>query len=970
MKIFIAKEKNNKLDKIMSITMLITTLVLAVLCLVEVTRNFLLGAFGYLIYAYLICLLCVGLVSFFGKKVNMSKRNKVMIILTLISFMSLLHVAFLRAEIESVDNYIVITYINQSSVGGAVFSALTYWLLAIYRNYAFMLSLSIVVFGFILLAATFPLIKKLDAFVEKKKSHLKTDKNTDNKENIKTNPIPPKAPIKEEQPIFSDEIIAPVKQDANSLLFGDTTPTTGVEKRPLFSTLIEDDKERERISAELLFSDSYKQKKEESSENYAILDKGWNSDDLNRLYTNQGRLQLLRDNQNIGNRSAEEVFGPYTPDGEYPFDEKNMEKYADNKPEQSTIKESQSGNILVSEPKAIENKSEFDDRAALEELKKPLTFEESSYYKGTSSENQTASKKSFSQTETIDSKTSVDKPGVVTKQEPYISQIAMDPSILKGSRPKYESETMKKTKVALPETDNVKVNFGEQTSLFDKQNTSTSKPEKPVMSKPYNAPPLSLLKDHQETGSTIPENYEEFKTKIEATMEEFEVPAEVVGARRGPTFTLYELKLGPGYQISKIRNLKENLVMRLEVKQIRILAPIEGKDAFGLEIPNKSRDIVGLKSILTSSKFKNTKDSVSIAFGKTLYGEPFVGDLAKMPHLLVAGATGTGKSVFLNSVIVSMLYKYSPEDLRLVLIDPKRVEMSIYRGLPNLLLEDTVKESAQAVNVLKWLTEEMDRRYKVFENVGCQNIDQYNEMFKPSTEPKMARIVLIIDEMADLMLTGKGRVEDYVVRIAQLARACGIHMIIATQRPIVKVITGLIKSNILCRVAFAVKTSTDSRVILDEMGAEDLLGKGDMIFSTNEGMTRMQGALVELSEIKQVCDYIRNNNTTDFDETIVESIKVKVEPTIDPEEAAQIARDNKEAEEEELLGRIIKYFISKEKASISSAQSKFGIGYQRAKKAVDELEERGYIGPETTGAQGREILITALEAEELFPSVD
>jgi S-DNA-T family DNA segregation ATPase FtsK/SpoIIIE len=196
-------------------------------------------------------------------------------------------------------------------------------------------------------------------------------------------------------------------------------------------------------------------------------------------------------------------------------------------------------------------------------------------------------------------------------------------------------------------------------------------------------------------------------------------------------------------------------------------------------------------------------------------------------------------------------------------------------------------------------------------------------------------------------------------------------MIIATQRPIVKVITGLIKSNILCRVAFSVKTTTDSRVVLDEMGAEDLLGKGDMLYSTPaDGLIRMQGALVEIGEIKQVCDYIRNNNVTDFDESIVESIKVKVEPTVDPEEAAQIARDNKEAEEEELLGRIIKYFISKEKASISSAQSKFGIGYQRAKKAVDELEERGYIGPETTGAQGREILISALEAEELFPSTD
>lgn len=968
MKLFVSKENNSKFGKIMSVIILIATLVLAVLCLIKVTRDFLIGAFGYLIYAYLVCLLFTGLLSFFGKKVNISNRNKVMIIITLISFLALLHVALLRELIEGGDNYIIATYNSLNSVGGAVFSALTYWLLAIYRNYGFMLSLSIVVFGFLLLATCFPLIKRLDAFVEKKKAKSKDKIKFDNKENIKVNPIP--SNVKSQNEIFTDEeIVESQRQDASSLLFGDAIPTASDEKKPLFSSVIGEETQREKLSAEMLFSDTYKPETDESSQSYTILDKDWSEDKLNRLYTNQGRMQLLRDNQIKGTRSTDEVFGPYSPDGKYPFDEKNMEKYADNTNQDFGDKTVPS-DILTPETTFSENKRKFDDKAALEELKKPLSFEESSYFKETSMGSDEGSKDK-DKNEIFDSKKTVQKSDFSKKQEPYTSQISIDPSVMSGGKPKYESETMKKSSITIPKTEKPKVSFGEQTSLFDKQEAISNKPQKATMQTLYNAPPLSLLKDYQENGSTIPEDYEEFKAKIEATMDEFEVPAEVVGARRGPTFTLYELKLGPGYQISKIRNLKENLVMRLEVKQIRILAPIEGKDAFGLEIPNKRRDIVGLKSILASNRFQNNKDAVSVAFGKTLYGEPFVADLAKMPHLLVAGATGTGKSVFLNSVIVSMLYKYSPEDLRLVLIDPKRVEMSIYRGLPNLLLEDTVKESAQAVNVLKWLTEEMDRRYKVFENVGCQNIDQYNEIFKSPTEPKMARIVLIIDEMADLMLTGKGRVEDYVVRIAQLARACGIHMIIATQRPIVKVITGLIKSNILCRVAFSVKTTTDSRVVLDEMGAEDLLGKGDMLYSTPaDGLIRMQGALVEIGEIKQVCDYIRNNNVTDFDESIVESIKVKVEPTVDPEEAAQIARDNKEAEEEELLGRIIKYFISKEKASISSAQSKFGIGYQRAKKAVDELEERGYIGPETTGAQGREILISALEAEELFPSTD
>lgn len=413
---------------------------------------------------------------------------------------------------------------------------------------------------------------------------------------------------------------------------------------------------------------------------------------------------------------------------------------------------------------------------------------------------------------------------------------------------------------------------------------------------------------------------------LEATLRNFGVEAAVKQVSQGPTITRYELEPKAGIKVSKITNLTEDLALALAARTIRIEAPIPGKSRIGIEVPNETAEMVNFREIIESAEFEHSRATIAFGLGKDIAGQTVVADIAKMPHLLVAGATGSGKSVCINTLICSILYKYSPAQLRMIMIDPKMVELSIYNGLPHLLVP-VVTDMKKAPSALNWAVAEMNRRYKLFAESRVKDINGYNE----KAEVPLPRIVIIVDELADLMMVSPKEIEDAICRLAQMARACGMHLVIATQRPSVDVITGLIKANIPSRIAFAVSSQTDSRTILDSGGAEKLLGRGDMLYYPigESKPLRVQGAFISEEEVGLVTDYIREHNAP-------------IEPSAMQEELEAVP-ETEDGEEDPLMEEIIPFVLEKEQASISMLQRRFKIGYNRAARIIDELERRGIV---------------------------
>ncbi|HTX86889.1 MAG TPA: DNA translocase FtsK 4TM domain-containing protein [Candidatus Nanoarchaeia archaeon] len=441
---------------------------------------------------------------------------------------------------------------------------------------------------------------------------------------------------------------------------------------------------------------------------------------------------------------------------------------------------------------------------------------------------------------------------------------------------------------------------------------------------------------------------------IQRTLENFGIPVAMAETQVGPTVTQYAFRPAEGVKLSKITTLSNDLALALSAHPIRIEAPIPGKPLVGVEVPNKTKAIVGLKEILESGEFKARKNNLTIALGKDVAGVSWCYDITRMPHLLVAGATNSGKSVCLNSIVVSLLYQNNPEDLRFIMVDPKRVELTVYDGIPHLLTP-VITNVPKTINALRWCLNEMDRRFEVLQNFKKRNIQAYNA----SAREKMPYIIFIVDELADLMVAAGRDIEASVIRLAQMARAVGIHLVLATQRPSVDVITGLIKANMPARIAFSVASSIDSKTILDGMGAEKLLGKGDMLFQTPEisKPKRLQGAYVSDNEIKRIVDYIKDKGG-DFEYVDGVTEKQSVHGI------ASVGIDGQTGDEDELLAEAKELIIKSGKASASMLQRRLSVGYARAARLLDELEEAGIIGP-SNGAKPREIMITQSQYEAM-----
>jgi S-DNA-T family DNA segregation ATPase FtsK/SpoIIIE len=467
----------------------------------------------------------------------------------------------------------------------------------------------------------------------------------------------------------------------------------------------------------------------------------------------------------------------------------------------------------------------------------------------------------------------------------------------------------------------------------------------------YQVPPLSLLSDsYAEEKTDTKLNIEENIKILESTFTNFGINAKVVGVIQGPTVTRYEIHPAPGVKISKITNLSNDIALSFAVASVRIEAPIPGKNAVGIEVPNRKRINVYLKEILQSSEFQNGKYKLPIALGIDIGGKPIIADLAELPHLLIAGATGSGKSVCINNIILSIIYKLNPEKVKFIMIDPKRVELNIYNGIPHLLIP-IITDANQAIKVLNWAISEMEKRFKIFAESGVRNLDGYNEYVRNINDgtDSLPCIIIVIDELADLMLSSPVKAEESLCRLAQMTRATGIHLIIATQRPSVDIITGSIKVNFPSRIAFAVSTQVDSRTILDINGAEKLLGNGDMLFSP-VGVSkpiRAQGAFVVEKEIRNVVSYLmKHSPSPEYEQEVLEYKKSKV-----------LLRETEEEEEDELFNEAVSIIINSKQASISILQRKLRIGYTRAARLIDVMEKRGIVGP-YDGRNPRKILIS------------
>ncbi len=476
--------------------------------------------------------------------------------------------------------------------------------------------------------------------------------------------------------------------------------------------------------------------------------------------------------------------------------------------------------------------------------------------------------------------------------------------------------------------------------------------------KEYQLPPLDLFKRSGIISDEVPEWLVEKKDIINKLLQDFEIEGEVVNYVKGPAFTRYEIMLQSGVKVNKVSSLYDNFQMELGAKSIRILAPIPGKKTVGIEVPNNKVDTVYFGDLINEN-FVNDNKPLRVALGKNIDGETIYKSIDDMPHVLIGGATKSGKSVCMNTILISLLAKNKPEDLKLILIDPKKVEMSFYEEIPHLVTP-VISDPEMASFGLKWVVDEMERRYEDLARAHVRNLEDYNRKAKATKEFKpMPYIVIIIDELADLMMTCSADVEDSIKRITQKARAAGIHLIVATQRPSVEIVKGTIKANIPCRIAFKVASYVDSNTILDEAGAETLLGRGDMLIKDNDAPIRVQGAFISDEEIGAVCDFIRDEASPNYIFTHNDLKQQMQQESIKEKDISNMEADS-------TIYEVAKYCILEGQASINGIQNSFGFGFNRAQRIVTILEQRHILGPKTASTKGRDVLITLSELDRMF----
>lgn len=478
--------------------------------------------------------------------------------------------------------------------------------------------------------------------------------------------------------------------------------------------------------------------------------------------------------------------------------------------------------------------------------------------------------------------------------------------------------------------------------------------EKPI----YCFPPINLLNPAKRNNADGTAEMKENTRRLNETLASFKIEAHIINVTRGPSVTRYEVELEKGVRLNKLTTVADDIALSLGASGVRIAAVPDKISVVGIEVPNRAVTTVALREVIDSPEFARAKSKSSFAVGKDIGGACIIGNIAKLPHMLIAGTTGSGKSVCMNSIIISLLYKASPDDVKLIMVDPKMVELGIYNGIPHLLIP-VVTDPKKAAGSLQWAVTEMMRRYKAMSDAGVRDLESYNSIMESEEGNKLPQIVVIIDELADLMLVAAKEVEESICRIAQMGRAAGIHLVIATQRPSADVITGLMKANIPSRIAFAVASAMESRIILDTQGAEKLVGRGDMLFAPigNGKPLRVQGCFVDDEEVEAVANYVKDNYITHYDQTVMDEIEQKVVQSSAKGSAQDPAPTADETAGDEMLPTAVEVILETGQASVSMLQRRLKLGYARAARIVDEMEERGIVGP-FKGSKPREILVT------------
>ena len=537
-------------------------------------------------------------------------------------------------------------------------------------------------------------------------------------------------------------------------------------------------------------------------------------------------------------------------------------------------------------------------------------------------------------------------PELITEQAPSVADVPTEEPIVKQEKP----EKPKKVKVTHKEKEAAAQQVAEEISKTD----SEAKPK-------YCFPPIDLLKLPSGGVADGTGEMRENTRRLNETLASFKIEAHIINVTRGPSVTRYEVELEKGVRLNKLTTAADDIALSLGATGVRIAA-IPGKiSVVGIEVPNRAVTTVSLREVIDSPEFHKAKSKSSFAVGKDIGGNCIVGNISKLPHMLIAGTTGSGKSVCMNSIIISLLYKASPEDVKLIMVDPKMVELGIYNGIPHLLIP-VVTDPKKAAGSLQWAVSEMMRRYKAMSDVGVRDLESYNSIMEGQQEPdkKMPQVVVIIDELADLMLVAAKEVEESICRIAQMGRAAGIHLVIATQRPSADVITGLMKANIPSRIAFSVASAMESRIILDTQGAEKLVGRGDMLFAPiGDGKPkRVQGCFVSDPEVEAVAVYVKSLYNTSYDQQVMEEIEKKAQQTGNKSVSNADAEPNAdELDGDEMLPAAVDVILETGQASVSMLQRRLKLGYARAARIVDEMEEKGIVGP-FQGSKPRDILIT------------